>query len=328
MSDNTVDIHDDSGRYLQEYIQSLENLPSEIQYHWAEIRDRYDQAKAPERRIKAGQHDLTKIHRQWFTQEFEKKEKLLKHQPAIIQRIQNDYSKLEDLANERISLAEEALKLVDRHLLRLQRDLDKHDQEHPEYAPEPSIPTRSYTIPHGRKNILTETDDTLPEDEAVNNEDDEGEEDEYMVQDDGQDEEKEEEESEKEEEQSRPVVEEKIDPKPTTVVHTPPVKMDPDIQAIIIANRNQKRKKKEARESDKDEPLYCFCQQVSYGEMVACDGENCPYEWFHMDCVGLDEPPKGAWYCSDCTAEIRKRKSSSLPLSKKMKRKKESYHAL
>lgn len=68
------------------------------------------------------------------------------------------------------------------------------------------------------------------------------------------------------------VAEDKIEPKPITVVHTPPVKVDPDIQAIM-ANRNQKRKKKEARESDKGEPLYCFCQQVSYGEMVACDGE-------------------------------------------------------
>lgn len=51
-----------------------------------------------------------------------------------------------------------------------------------------------------------------------------------------------------------------------------PIKIEADYQTMI-ANRNQKRKKKEAREADKDEPLYCFCQQVSYGEMVACDGE-------------------------------------------------------
>ncbi|KAI8646479.1 hypothetical protein BD408DRAFT_440146 [Parasitella parasitica] len=337
MDNNTVDIHEDSGRYLQEYIQSLENLPSEIQYHWAEIRNRYDQAKAPERRIKAGQHDLAKIHRQWFTQELEKREKLLKHQPVIIQRIHNDYNKLEGLANERVSLAEEALKLVDRHLLRLQRDIDKHDQEHPEYVPEPSLPTRSYTIPHGRKSTLTDADDIQPEDyEAVDNEDgeeDEGEDSDHNDDLDEKEEEVEDEEEEEaegeleEEEQHIPVTEEKVESKPTTAVQIPPVKVDPDIQAIIIANRNQKQKKKEARESNKDEPLYCFCQQVSYGEMVACDGENCPYEWFHMDCVGLDEPPKGAWYCSDCTVEMRKRKSLSLPLSKKMKRKKESYHA-
>ncbi|CAO3622710.1 unnamed protein product [Mucor fragilis] len=323
MDNNTVDIHEDSGRYLQEYIQSLENLPSEIQYHWAEIRNRYDQAKAPERRIKSGQHDLTKIHRQWFTQELDKREKLLKHQPVIIQRIQNDYNKLEDLANERVSLAEEAIKLVDRHLLRLQRDLDKHDQDHPEYAPEPSLPTRSYTIPHGRKSILTDLDDYQGEEDDEDNI--EGEEEEVEESDHDENEQYT---REKEVEQVvhkpiKSVAEDKIEPKPITVVHTPPVKVDPDIQAIM-ANRNQKRKKKEARESDKGEPLYCFCQQVSYGEMVACDGENCPYEWFHMDCVGLEEPPKGAWYCSDCTAEMRKRKSSNLPLNKKMKRKKES----
>lgn len=66
----------------------------------------------PEKRIKSGQHDLNKIHRQWFTQELDKREKLLKNQPVIIQRIQNDFNKLEDLATERVSLAEQALKLV------------------------------------------------------------------------------------------------------------------------------------------------------------------------------------------------------------------------
>ncbi|CAO3700063.1 unnamed protein product [Rhizopus microsporus] len=58
--DEPIDIHEDSGRYLQEFISSMENLPSEIQYHWAEIRNRYDQARAPEKRIKSAQHDLAK----------------------------------------------------------------------------------------------------------------------------------------------------------------------------------------------------------------------------------------------------------------------------
>ena len=37
---------------------------------------------------------------------------------------------------------------------------------------------------------------------------------------------------------------------------------------------------------DVDQTLYCICQQVSHGDMVGCDNENCPYEWFHFDCVG------------------------------------------
>lgn len=42
------------------------------------------------------------------------------------------------------------------------------------------------------------------------------------------------------------------------------------------------------------EPRYCYCNQISYGEMVACDMENCPREWFHLDCLGLNKAPKGA----------------------------------
>merc|ERR1719228_605385 len=48
---------------------------------------------------------------------------------------------------------------------------------------------------------------------------------------------------------------------------------------------------------DPNEPRYCICNQVSYGDMVACDNEDCPYEWFHYPCVGVTAPPKGKWYC-------------------------------
>ncbi len=41
-----------------------------------------------------------------------------------------------------------------------------------------------------------------------------------------------------------------------------------------------------------DEDVYCFCNQGSYGEMVACDGEGCPREWFHLECVGLRVAPE------------------------------------
>ena len=42
-----------------------------------------------------------------------------------------------------------------------------------------------------------------------------------------------------------------------------------------------------------DEPRYCYCNGVSYGEMVACDAEGCTKEWFHLECVGLRVAPKG-----------------------------------
>ncbi|OWB74930.1 hypothetical protein B5S31_g4765 [[Candida] boidinii] len=56
------------------------------------------------------------------------------------------------------------------------------------------------------------------------------------------------------------------------------------------------------------EPVYCYCQQVSYGEMVGCDGANCKREWFHLPCIGLKELPRGEWYCDDCRAKMQKRR--------------------
>ncbi|KAI8625872.1 hypothetical protein F5Y19DRAFT_239836 [Xylariaceae sp. FL1651] len=56
-----------------------------------------------------------------------------------------------------------------------------------------------------------------------------------------------------------------------------------------------------------DEPLYCYCNGVSYGEMVACDAEDCGREWFHLDCVGLKAAPPSnmKWYCDNCKDRIK-----------------------
>lgn len=44
-------------------------------------------------------------------------------------------------------------------------------------------------------------------------------------------------------------------------------------------------------EYDEAEQRYCYCNEVSFGEMVACDNDACPREWFHLSCVGLSKPP-------------------------------------
>lgn len=58
---------------------------------------------------------------------------------------------------------------------------------------------------------------------------------------------------------------------------------------------------------DPNEPRYCICNQVSYGDMVACDNGDCPVEWFHYNCVGITQPPRGKWFCPQCTAAMRRR---------------------
>ncbi|KAF1969595.1 hypothetical protein BU23DRAFT_557608 [Bimuria novae-zelandiae CBS 107.79] len=66
-------------------------------------------------------------------------------------------------------------------------------------------------------------------------------------------------------------------------------------------------------DEDGDEPRYCYCNQVSFGNMIACDNDSCPREWFHLPCVNLDRAPSGRakWFCSDeCKEAHAKTKGS------------------
>ncbi|KAH0287208.1 hypothetical protein M436DRAFT_85863 [Aureobasidium namibiae CBS 147.97] len=53
---------------------------------------------------------------------------------------------------------------------------------------------------------------------------------------------------------------------------------------------------------DGDEPKYCYCGQGSFGEMIACDNDDCPMEWFHLGCTGLRAVPGDnvKWFCDVC----------------------------
>ncbi|KAH9857773.1 hypothetical protein C2E23DRAFT_881342 [Lenzites betulinus] len=64
---------------------------------------------------------------------------------------------------------------------------------------------------------------------------------------------------------------------------------------------------------DPSEPRYCFCHQVSFGDMIACDNKGCVREWFHIGCVGLTRIPKGNWYCRECAAGRKRPKARKTP---------------
>ena len=49
---------------------------------------------------------------------------------------------------------------------------------------------------------------------------------------------------------------------------------------------------------------YCLCEGPEYGEMIACDNEDCAIEWFHLGCVGLKTAPKGKWKCPECRCSV------------------------
>ena len=112
--------------------------------------------------------------------------------------------------------------------------------------------------------------------------------------------------------------------------------LDPSEEAGMGASRekraktsNKKKKRSKGKSErevsppdlpiDPDEPTYCLCEQVSYGEMIGCDNDECPIEWFHFSCVGLHHKPKGKWLCPKCRGENEKTMDKALERAKKEK---------
>ena len=54
--------------------------------------------------------------------------------------------------------------------------------------------------------------------------------------------------------------------------------------------------------------VWCYCRKEEYGDMVACDGGSCVYEWFHYSCVGVFSEPKGKWFCPECRKDKRRQR--------------------
>ncbi|KAH7581160.1 hypothetical protein J7297_04546 [Nakaseomyces glabratus] len=66
-----------------------------------------------------------------------------------------------------------------------------------------------------------------------------------------------------------------------------------------LQKSSNESKKREVKDANGDEERYCFCNDVSYGAMIACDNSKCEREWFHYPCIGMTKPPSGKWYCSE-----------------------------
>ena len=80
----------------------------------------------------------------------------------------------------------------------------------------------------------------------------------------------------------------------------------PSERGGVVNEPDEEEEENDAAEDD--EERYCYCQGVSYGEMVACDKEDCPRQWFHLDCIGLKSVPKSAkWYCEECKEALARK---------------------
>ncbi len=62
---------------------------------------------------------------------------------------------------------------------------------------------------------------------------------------------------------------------------------------------------------DPNEPVYCTCKRIAFGDMIACDNDACIIEWFHYECVNMIKKPRNSWLCPDCSAAKRKAAAAS-----------------
>lgn len=115
--------------------------------------------------------------------------------------------------------------------------------------------------------------------------------------------------------ESSATVEQPPPPEPVTPMPRTTASASSHKKANNTAGKKKKRKSRQTQQReetppreeelaiDPDEPTYCLCDQISYGEMILCDNDLCPIEWFHFSCVALTTKPKGKWFCPKCRGD-------------------------
>lgn len=88
-----------------------------------------------------------------------------------------------------------------------------------------------------------------------------------------------------------------------------------------LTRSNKRKSQEEEEEPVKDEePRYCICNDVFYGEMIGCDDPKCKKEWYHLGCIGLKRAPKGDWVCPECTERREKEEQKKADNKQKQRR--------
>ncbi|XP_069774286.1 inhibitor of growth protein 4 [Narcine bancroftii] len=246
-----------AGMYLEHYLDSIENLPFELQRNFQLMRD-LDQRTED---LKAEIDELAG--------EYMNRSRTLgpERRLQLLQRIQGAYGKCKEFGDDKVQLAMQTYEMVDKHIRRLDTDLARFEadlkEKHIESSDCDSTSSKGKKKGRGHREKKTARNRSKMK---------------------GSDEEA-----------------PKIGQKKLKMAHTV------EFVAPSISFGNVHPSDVLDMPVDPNEPTYCLCHQVSYGEMIGCDNADCSIEWFHFACVGLTTKPRGKWYCPRCLQE-RKRK--------------------
>lgn len=280
--------------YLEHYLDSLDSLPGEVRRNFDLMYKLDGKNKTILQEVDAASDEyLRKVS-----------EMSPDKRRAEMEKIQKLFKDAKNYGDEKVSIAIQTYEMVDKHIRRLDGDLAKFEAELRE------------------KGRLSQTDDDSEEDE---DEDDE------KVTKGGRGRKKQ---ASSSASASAGKDKDKDSKNKKQKVGRPP--KDDASGKESGASSSKKKKQKGGNKSDSDkghklssaplmsmpqeiidmpvdpnEPTYCVCQQVSYGEMIGCDNNDCPIEWFHFGCMQLTTKPKGKWYCPKCIVLFKKKKGGS-----------------
>ncbi|CAN9500657.1 unnamed protein product [Ophioblennius macclurei] len=236
--------------YLEHYLDSIENLPCELQRNFTLMRDL-------DNRTEEKKGEINKLAEEYIANV---KNLASEQRVEHLQKIQNAYSKCKEFSDDKVQLAMQTYEMVDKHIRRLDADLARFENELKE-----KLEGSGYESAEGRALKKGEVRG-LKEKRGSRGRGRKG---------------SDEETHKKKKTKNSPDLSEAILPmQPSDVLDMP---VDPN------------------------EPTYCLCHQVSYGEMIGCDNPDCPIEWFHFACVDLATKPKGKWFCPRCTQDKKKK---------------------
>jgi len=235
-----------SSLYLEHYLDSIENLPYELQRNFTLLRDLDQRA-----------HDLLDDIDKMCEDYMGKIRGLSPPEKKdYLSKIESAFKKSREYGDDKVQLAIQTYEMVDRHIRKLDSDLARFEED----------------LKQQRQLQIQEPQETTSRKEK------------------GRKRKSEKVESGRKKKKSRNEPAEDVLP----MSATPLLTMATDMNVLDMP-------------VDPNEPTYCLCHQVSYGEMIGCDNPECPVEWFHFGCVGLSTKPKGKWFCPKCSQDRKKK---------------------
>ncbi|XP_017075845.2 inhibitor of growth protein 5 isoform X1 [Drosophila eugracilis] len=283
-----------SAIYLENYLDGLESLPTELERNFKLMRKLDDRAQTAMKSIDSHAKDfMRKLGENGAMNDEERKERQ--------EDIKALFGKAKEYSDDKVQLAIQTYELVDKQIRRLDNDLARFEGEIQEKASSTRAKSEEVVAKKGRKKTK-DSKTTGKKKRSASSDEDTGRGNNQTTANTslnsssnaGQGTKKKKSKVNQEKETSQGGAQKKtveVDDSEKESCHTAATHPS-DVMDMPV---------------DPNEPTYCLCHQVSYGEMIGCDNPDCPIEWFHFACVGLTTKPKGKWFCPKCTQDRKKK---------------------